>query len=457
MSTAHWGGGGEATGLFCRDPPSPPRGQPRARDPPVRTPHPAQDQRRGAAAGPFAGLVAAPAAARTPPDAAALVPIPDRRDGEVRLHLPKGFSYRSFHDTEPTVVLPTAPPCPAGTTAWARSTGRAAASSWSATTRSTAPAARSAPGRRTTRWPAAARPRSRSRRTGEVIRAFTSLNGTMMNCSGGRMPWGSWVTCEETVNGPDVGPDFTGASNVPLTKPHGYVFEVPASHLAAGASRRGSRSRTPAGSPTRPCRSTRRAATSTSPRTTSVPVRLLPLPPAARPDEGRAAPRRRQAADAAGQGRRQRPAGRQPGRRRDVRRRLGRHRRARRRVRLHAGPDRAHPQRHRTGRTSAARAGTRVRRSSRGSRARSTTAASSTSPRPRAAARPRPATADPVAGYGNGSGQVWAYDAKRRRSSPGLPVAGPRRRSTCPTTSPRPSTARWWSARTTSTTTSSAA
>jgi hypothetical protein len=45
------------------------------------------------------------------------------------------------------------------------------------------------------------------------------------------MPWGAWVTCEETINGPDVGPDFTGASNVPLTKPHGYVFEVPASHL----------------------------------------------------------------------------------------------------------------------------------------------------------------------------------------------------------------------------------
>ena len=67
--------------------------------------------------------------------------------------------------------------------------------------------------------------------TGEVIRSFTSLNGTMMNCSGGRMPWGAWVTCEETVNGPDVGPDFTGASNVPLTKPHGYVFEVPVSHM----------------------------------------------------------------------------------------------------------------------------------------------------------------------------------------------------------------------------------
>ncbi|WP_211754615.1 alkaline phosphatase PhoX [Nocardioides gansuensis] len=51
----------------------------------------------------------------------------------------------------------------------------------------------------------------------------------MMNCSGGQMPWGSWVTCEETVNGPDVGPDFTRTSNIPLTKPHGFIFEVPAS------------------------------------------------------------------------------------------------------------------------------------------------------------------------------------------------------------------------------------
>jgi secreted PhoX family phosphatase len=42
------------------------------------------------------------------------------------------------------------------------------------------------------------------------------------------MPWGSWITCEETINGPDVGPDFTGVSNIPLTKRHGFIFEVPA-------------------------------------------------------------------------------------------------------------------------------------------------------------------------------------------------------------------------------------
>ena len=34
---------------------------------------------------------------------------------------------------------------------------------------------------------------------------------------------------------------------------------------------------------------------------------------------------------------------------------------------------------------------------------------------------------DPIAGYGNGSGQVWAYDIKRRRADLPLPVAGPRR------------------------------
>jgi secreted PhoX family phosphatase len=72
--------------------------------------------------------------------------------------------------------------------------------------------------------------------TGEVLYSFASLGGTQMNCSGGPMPWGSWVTCEETVNGPDVFDDFTRGSapettyiqNARLTRGHGYIFEVPA-------------------------------------------------------------------------------------------------------------------------------------------------------------------------------------------------------------------------------------
>ena len=145
--------------------------------------------------------------------------------------------------------------------------------------------------------------------TGRVMGSFTSLNGTMMNCSGGQMPWGSWVTCEETVNGPDVGPDFTGDPNIPLTKPHGYVFEVPVSHIPGHGQSKRKPISTPAGSPTRRSRSTRRAAISTSPRTTSAsrPASTATGPGA--PEARRQAARRRHAADAEGQGRRQGPPG----------------------------------------------------------------------------------------------------------------------------------------------------
>ena len=47
-----------------------------------------------------------------------------------------------------------------------------------------------------------------------------SLAGTLRNCCGGPTPWGSWLTCEETVAGPDI--EQSGA-----TKQHGYIFEVP--------------------------------------------------------------------------------------------------------------------------------------------------------------------------------------------------------------------------------------
>ncbi|MFC0032215.1 PhoX family phosphatase [Micromonospora chaiyaphumensis] len=182
--------------------------------------------------GPFIGFVArgeAGAAGRRPAPRPALGPVPDLRDGTVRLHLPHGFQYRSFHDTEFPVTLDD------GTRLPGRHDGMGAFRGPDGTVRLVRNHEVNNPGPAFGDAAAAYDPMAQGGTTtievtrhGEVRRSWTSLNGTMMNCSGGRMPWGSWITCEETVNGPDVGPDFTGASNVPLTQPHGFVYEVPA-------------------------------------------------------------------------------------------------------------------------------------------------------------------------------------------------------------------------------------
>ncbi len=52
----------------------------------------------------------------------------------------------------------------------------------------------------------------------KLIRDWLSISGTSVNCAGGATPWGSWLTCEETVVGPNEGFEET----------HGWVFEVPA-------------------------------------------------------------------------------------------------------------------------------------------------------------------------------------------------------------------------------------
>lgn len=180
-------------------------------------------------AGPFAGLVAGPAGAAKPTKPKyPLLPVTDQRDGVVRLHLPPGFSYRSFHDTTTPVVLTDGTVLPGrhdGMGAFPGTGGRVTlirnheingpVPAFS----SAAPVYDPMTGGGTTTIDVD--------HQGNVVASYASLAGTQMNCSGGIMPWGAWVTCEETVNGPDVGPDFTGASNITLTKPHGYVFEVP--------------------------------------------------------------------------------------------------------------------------------------------------------------------------------------------------------------------------------------
>jgi uncharacterized protein len=147
-----------------------------------------------ALAGPFAGFVAGPAAAAPNPT---LMPIPDLRGDVVRLWLPEGFRYRSFHDTEQTVLLDD------GTVLPGRHDGMAAFRGDGGNVllvrnheiNNPVPAFGDA-AKAYDRMAGGGTTTTEVTRFGEVIGARTSLNGTQMNCSGGRMPWGSWITCE---------------------------------------------------------------------------------------------------------------------------------------------------------------------------------------------------------------------------------------------------------------------
>ena len=190
----------------------------------------------GAAAalsGPFTGFFAiqAQGAARARPGLQRLEAVKDLRDGVVRLHLPRGFSYRSFQHAGELLgdgtVIPgrhdgmAAFDAPGNEIHLVRNHEVLGSGSAFANGPVYDPAAR---GGTTT---------AAVRKDGKVIDSWASLAGTSGNCSGGPMPWGSWVTCEETVNGPDVFDDFNfggGQSYVDnrnLQEKHGYVFEVP--------------------------------------------------------------------------------------------------------------------------------------------------------------------------------------------------------------------------------------
>jgi secreted PhoX family phosphatase len=206
------------------------------------------------AGGPFAGYLAGPAVAGAGRDSQnVLRDVPDQLDGVVRLALPDGFQYRSFQRSRRPSTPPAAPAPPNvvlddgsflpgrhdGMAAFAgpgpdlvtlvrnhEENGSAIGGSFGAAGTPTYDT--SALGGTST---------VHVTPHGEVQFSYASLSGTQMNCSGGQMPWGSWVTCEETVNGYDIFDDFTRPGNpanentyiqnARLQKTHGFIFEVP--------------------------------------------------------------------------------------------------------------------------------------------------------------------------------------------------------------------------------------
>ncbi len=63
--------------------------------------------------------------------------------------------------------------------------------------------------------------------TRELVRDFVSLSGTLVNCAGGPTPWGTWISCEETVLGNTRIKGKDGEVGG-FAREHGYCFEVSA-------------------------------------------------------------------------------------------------------------------------------------------------------------------------------------------------------------------------------------
>lgn len=151
-----------------------------------------------------------------------LVPTVDRTTGQVLLELPRGFAYRSFGRTGELMTDGVRTPgSHDGMAAFRIRPNRVrlvrnhevrGGGAFGDPSRAYDPRA----GGGTTTLEVSS--------TGTNVRSWVSLNGTNVNCAGGPSPWGSWITCEENINGPDL----PGAGGHTYARRHGYVYEVPA-------------------------------------------------------------------------------------------------------------------------------------------------------------------------------------------------------------------------------------